>query len=111
MATAYKILGQSAPSANTVTTLYTCPSSPSTQTIISTIAICNRATFDSTYRISVRPSGESLANKHYVVYDSEVLANDTITLTLGITMSPGSILEVSANTANLSFSCFGSEIT
>ena len=109
MATAYKVLGQSAPSATTATTLYTVPSA--TETVVSTVTVCNRAASAGTYRISVRPNGATLANQHYVVYDATCAANDTVTLTLGLTMDATDVLEVYASTANFSFNAFGSEIS
>ena len=62
MAATYKVLGQSAPSATTETTLYTVPSS--TSSIVSTITVCNRDTASGTFRIAIRPAGASLANQH-----------------------------------------------
>ena len=50
MPTTYKVLGQSNPSATTATTLYTTPSA--TQTIVSTITVCNQAATAGTYRIA-----------------------------------------------------------
>lgn len=111
MPTSYKILGQSAPNASTTATLYTCPSSPSTQTIISSIVVCNRSSSDTNFRVSVRPSTEALANKHYLCFNTNLYSFDTITMTLGITVDSGSIVEVWAGSANVSFSCFGSEVS
>jgi len=109
MPTVYKVLGQSAPSATTATTLYTVPAS--TETVVSTIIVANRAASAATYRISIRPNGAALANQHYIAYDVTVGAGDSTTLTLGITLDATDVLEVYASTANLSFNAFGSEIT
>ena len=109
MATTYKVLGQNAPSANTATTLYTVPSS--TEAVISTLIVANRAASVATYRISIRPNGATLANQHYIAYDVAVGASDSTTLTLGITLDAADVLEIYASTANLSFNAFGSEIT
>jgi glucose-6-phosphate dehydrogenase assembly protein OpcA len=108
MARAYKILGQSAPSATTATTLYTVPSS--TYTVVSTITVANRGTSNATYRIAIRPDGDTLANQHYIAYDATILANDTVALTLGITVDSADVITVYASSANLSFNAFGSEI-
>lgn len=108
MATTYKVLAQSAPSATTNTDIYTVPSS--TQTVISTIVVANRATSAATYRIAVRPNGATLANQHYLAYDVTVGAGDSTTITLGITVDAADVLTVYASTANLSFNVFGSEI-
>jgi hypothetical protein len=108
MATTYKILGQDAPSADSDTTLYTVPSA--TSTVVSTIAVCNRGV-SSTFRIAVRPTGDALANKHYLVYDNVLNAGDSVFLTLGVTLQAAVLIVVRAGTADFSFSAFGSEIT
>lgn len=109
MPTTYKVLGQVAPSATTNTTLDTVPSA--TQVVISTIVVCNRAATAATFRIAVRPAGATLANEHYIVYDSTIAANDIVALTMGITLAATDVVTVYASTANLSFSAFGSEIS
>jgi len=108
MATTYKVLAQSNPSATTATTLYTVPAA--TSTVVSTIAVANLGGSSATYRIAVRPAGESLANKHYIAYDVTVGATDTTTLTLGITLATTDVITVYASNANLAFNAFGSEI-
>jgi hypothetical protein len=108
MATSYLTLGQLNPSATTLTTLYTCPSS--TQTVISSIVICNQSAVAATYRIAVRKSGASIDPKHYLVYDASIGANTTTSYTLGVTLSATDIVVVYASTSTMSFSVFGSEI-
>ena len=108
MATTYKVLGQSAPSATTATTLYTVPSA--TEAVISTIVVANRAAAAKTYRIAIRPNGDTLANQHYVAYDVPLAANDSIALTLGITVDATDVITVYASSADLTFTAFGSEI-
>ena len=109
MATAYKVLGQVAPSATTATALYTVPSA--TEAVVSSITVCERGGSSATFRLSVRPDGATLANQHYLVYDATVAANDTIILTIGITMDANDVLEVYASSGDLSFHAYGSEIT
>lgn len=108
MATTYKVLGQSAPSATTATTLYTVPSA--TSAVVSTINVCNRAASSDTFRIAVRPLGTSLANSHYLAYDATILANDSISVTIGVSLAATDVITIYAGTANLSFSAFGAEI-
>jgi hypothetical protein len=108
MATTYKVLGQSNPSATTATTLYTVPAS--TSTVVSTISICNQAGSSASYRIAVRPAGATLAAQHYLAYDIALAANDTTALTLGITLATTDVVTIYASSATLSFSAFGSEI-
>ncbi len=109
MPTAYKVLGQSAPSATTATTLYTVPAA--TSAVVSSIVIANRDTSSATYRISIRPAGAAQANQHYIAYDVTVGASDSTVLTLGITLATTDVVTIYASTANLSFSAYGSEIS
>ena len=109
MPTVYKVLGQSAPSATTATTLYTVPST--TSTVVSTITVANRDSTSATFRIAVRPAGAALANQHYIAYDCSVGANDTTALTLGLTLAATDVITVYASSANLTFNAYGSEIS
>jgi hypothetical protein len=108
MATRYKILGQSAPSAVTNTDLYTVPALK--ETIVSTIVVANRSDLLVNYRVAIVPSGGSIANQHYVAFDVNVGSSDSTTMTLGITLTAGDKIIVRAATANVTFSAFGSEI-
>jgi glucose-6-phosphate dehydrogenase assembly protein OpcA len=109
MATTYKVLGQVNPSATTATTLYTVPSS--TSTVVSSISVCNQAGSDATFRIAVRPAGEALATKHYIVYGATVPASDTTVFTLGLTLATTDVITVYASSATVSFNAYGSEIS
>ena len=109
MAITYKVLGQSNPSANTNTTLYTVPSA--TSAVCSTIVICNQAASAATFRVAVRPAGASIGASQYISYDTNVNANDSITMTIGITLATTDVVTVRANTTTVSFNLFGSELT
>lgn len=109
MPIAYKVLGQSAPAATTNTTLYTCPSV--TQVVSSSIVICNRGAAAATFRVAVRPNAAALANEHYVFFDSPILGNETISVSIGLTIDAADLVVVFASSADLTFSLFGSEIT
>lgn len=108
MATTYKVLGQSAPSATTNTDIYTVPAG--TQAVISTISVCNRISGELTFRIAVRPNGAAIANEHYIAYDSKISGQDSLFITVGITADASDIITVYASSANLSFNVYGSEI-
>jgi hypothetical protein len=109
MANAYKVLGQSAPAATTATALYTVPAA--TEAVISTIVIANRAATPGSFRLSVRPNGAAQADQHYLAYDVPIAANDSTTLTLGITVDATDVITVYASSADMSFNVFGSEIS
>lgn len=104
---AYKVLGQSAPSATTATTLYTVPSGKAV--VASTISVCNRSASAVTYRIAVRPAGATLANEHYLTYEMSLAANSSHFLTVGVTLEATDVVTVYASSADLSFSIFGDE--
>ena len=108
MATTYKVLGQSNPSATTETTLYTA----SNPAVVSSIVVCNQTASAATYRIAIRPAADaSTAAKHWVVYGATVGASDTVVLTCGFTLASSDVIRVYASSANLSFSAYGSEIS
>lgn len=102
----YKVLGQVAPAATTNTTLYAAPN----PAVCSTLAICNRGV-STTFRVAVRPAGAAISNEHYIVYDQTLAANDSMFLTLGMTLAATDVVTVYAGTANVSFNLFGSEIS
>lgn len=110
MGTVYKILGQQAPSAGSTTTLYTVPSS--TQTVVSTLSICNTNSANVTANVMVVPNGGSVTTSSYVVSNATVALNDTLLLTLGVSLgTAGDTIQVSANTTGVSFNLFGSEVS
>ena len=109
MATTYKVLAQSNPSATILTSLYTVGAS--TSSVVSTIMICNQASSAATYRIAVSPAGATAEAKHYIVYGATVGASDSIMLTLGVTLAAGDLIRVYASSANMSFNAFGSELS
>jgi hypothetical protein len=112
MATSYKILGQLAAASAVVATesIYTTGTATGTEAIVSTVAVCNRGATSTTYRLAIRPDGTAVANQHYIAYDATIPANDTIALTLGLTMNQSDILAAYAGNGNLTFSAFGCEI-
>lgn len=109
MATNYKVLGQSSPLANTLTDVYTVPSA--TQTVISTITVCNQTASNASYSIAIAPNGEADNIKHFIVRGGVVPAADSIGITLGITLDAADVVRANTNTANISFNIFGSEVT
>jgi len=108
MPSVYKVLGQVVPTANTNTTIYTVPNA--TSAVCSTLSIANLGV-STTFRIAIRPAGETLVNKHYIIYDSAISAGDSIFLTIGISLAQTDVVTVFAGTSTLAFNLFGSEIT
>jgi len=109
MAQTHKVLGQVNPAAATLTTLYTVPGS--SQTICSTLSICNASGTSTTFRVAVRPAGASIDTSQYLAYDTIISGNDSVFLTLGISLAATDIVSVYSTTNTLAFSLFGVEIT
>jgi hypothetical protein len=107
--TTYKVLGQSNPSATTLTTLYTVPAA--TSAVVSTIAVANLSASSVTYRIAIRPAGASITNAHYVAYDTTLEANSNHSYTLGVTLATTDVISVYGSNTSLTFNAFGSEIS
>lgn len=104
-----KVLGQSAPSATTLTDVYTVPALK--QAVVSTVTVCNRAASVSTFRISVAPAGAADDVSQYLYYDLSINENNSFAATIGITLNATDVIRVWSSSTNLSFSVFGVEIT
>ena len=93
--------------AGALTDLYTVPSGKSS--VISTLSVSNLANTGTTYRVAVVPSGETLAAKHFTHMDIPLSANQTQTITIGMTLTAGDKIKVAADTSTVAFTAFGSE--
>ena len=115
MPTAYKILGQTLPTANLLSNVYVVPTS--TSAIISTIAVCNQSSANANVDIMIRPINETLANKHYLIKGVTIPRADTMILSPGVTLNASVIVAVNnavasgETAANVSFNVFGVELT
>jgi hypothetical protein len=107
---AKKVLGQSCPSATTVTTLYTVPSAK--ESVVSSISVANLAAAAANFRIIIQPSADvsaTILDKQYFGKDITVGASDTTIITVGITLATGDVIKVYASTATVAFQAFGNE--
>lgn len=109
MADTYKILGQANPLAATLTSLYAVPGV--TQTIVSTITVCNRSATPTTFRLSVAIAAAADALQQYFAYDVPIGANEAMSFTLGISLQASDVIRCYATLATLSFQAFGVEKT
>lgn len=107
MADTPKVLGQSNPTATTLTDMYTVPGS--TTAVGSSLMVANRGATATTFRVSVAVAGAADSNEQYLYYDVAIPANDTFMATLGMTLGAADVVRVYAGDAQLSFNLFGSE--
>jgi hypothetical protein len=91
-------------------TLYTVPTN--TNTIISTLSICNLSINNKTYNVAAIPAGETIARKHMLASNGAVAAYDSIALTIGMTLGANDTIVIASQDANnIAFTIFGTEIT
>ena len=109
MAATYKPLGQSNPSAATLTDAYTVPAA--TSAIVSTIMVCNRSAVPTAFRLGIAVAGAATDLKQYLAYDAPIGANEFLAFTIGATLAATDVLRVYATLATLSFNIFGEELT
>ena len=108
MSTTYKVLGQQEPAITTETTLYTVPSA--TQTVCSTLSVCNRTASAATFRVRIKINNAADADAQFIMYDAPIAAKDTLLLTFGTTLGAGDVVRVYSSNADTAFQLFGSEI-
>ena len=113
MANTYKILGQLNPSANTQGNVYVVPAA--TSAVINSIQIANQTAVNASYSLIVMPTAEFASpasnGKYFIIRGGAIPASDAATLTLSLSLHAGAIFAANTNSANLSFSAFGVEIT
>jgi len=108
MATTYKVLGQINPTANVLTTAYTVPAN--TQAVVSTVAVCNLSNVATTFSLVVAVANAAITNKQYINYQTSLPGNDTLTLTLGITLGNTDVIAANCQSSSVAVNVFGSEI-
>lgn len=109
MADSIKVLAQSAPSATTLTDIYTVPAS--TSTIVRCMTVCNRSSTATTFRVSVAIAGAADTNAQYVVYDRNLDGNESCVISLPITLAATDKVRAYVGAATVSINLFGMEIT
>jgi hypothetical protein len=104
-----KVLGQAAPAATVLTSLYTVPAA--TQTAVSSIVVCNQNAATIHFRISIAVGGAADSPQQYLYFDSMLLANSSFVATIGVSLAATDVIRVQTDTANVSFSAFGDQVT
>ena len=110
MATTYKNARvQGTAASTTYATLYTAPAD--TEAVLSTIAVCNTSASSGTYRVSIMDSAGTPAAADWIVYDATIPGNDTVFLTVGLTMQETQVMRVSSSATTITFSAYISELS
>lgn len=109
MATAYKYAQvQGTASTGTYSTLYETPSA--TEAVISSLVITNQSSSAVTVRIGLDTTAGTPGASEWLVYDAAIAGNDTVALTLGVTLDAAKFVRVSSSADTCNFTAFLSEI-
>jgi len=103
----YKVLGQVALAATTLTVIYTVPQTKKAE--ISSIVLCNRSAGAVTVRLAIAIAGEADAVKQYLHYGFSIAANTSLTVP-DIKLGSGDVIRAYASAAEISVNVFGREI-
>ncbi len=105
-----KYLGQSKPSATTNTSIYS-PGS-STETILSSLIICNTNTADTTIRVFHDNDGTTYDATTALLYDEPIRGFRSILLRLhGVMDNASGNLAVYSTSGHVNFTLYGAEVT
>lgn len=100
----YGMLAQGAPSAATLTAIYTVPTAKHATV---RVLVCNRSTAD-TFRIAVSPAGAAIADAHYIAYGQPIEANDAAS-SVAFTVNAADVVRVYSTNGTCSFAATGIE--
>lgn len=109
MASIYKVLGQGKDADTAPVDLYTVPAA--TQAVISSISICNADSSSHTFDILIRPAGAASAAVHRLAFLAPIAPNDSIILTVGVTLDATDVVTVEASDDEVVFHAYGSEVS
>ena len=110
MATSYKFSQvQGTTGTASFATLYNTASA--TQAVVSSLVVTNQGSSDVTIRMGLAGSASTPGASEFLVYDAVVAGNDTVALTLGVTLPASKFIRVSSSASTCNFSAFVSEIT
>jgi hypothetical protein len=105
-----RLSGPTALTANTETTLYTCPTAQTTTALIKQFVVTNTSGSASTINISLVPSGGSAGASNRLFNSLSVGANETILLDVSQVMTSGDFISVKSGVgATINFTVSGIE--
>ena len=110
MAFTYKTLGQNRPADTNPADIYTVPAG--TQTIVSSVVICNVTNTAATFSVYQRVAASSAGESNAIAFNQTIPAYSTTTIEAKLTMVATNILTVQSGTSSaITFTVNGTEIT
>jgi hypothetical protein len=73
--------------------------------------VCNGANANATINVQVCQANAATSASQFLVANNNLVNGDTLFLTLGITLAATDTVRVTADSANVAFQLFGSEIS
>lgn len=109
MADTLKILGQNAPAAGANGDVYTVPAV--TSAVGASLVICNTNAAATKVRVFARIAGAAAAVGNAIVYDLTIGANETMALTLGLSLATTDKVTTYSLAGGVTFTLTGVEVT
>lgn len=107
MVQTYRVLAQRSPGAASLEDLFTA----TTETIVSSLTVCNTNSTAVTFRIRVAPAGAADATSQALYHEVDLPAEDTFIATVGLTLANTDVIRVQASATNVAFHAYGTEET
>jgi hypothetical protein len=79
--------------------------------VISSLVITNQSSSAVTVRIGLDTTDGTPGDSEWLVYDAAIAGNDTVALTLGVTLDAEKFVRVSSSADTCNFTAFLSEIS
>jgi len=95
--------------ANTDTTIYTCPTSQTTTTILKQIVMTNTGASSTTFSISLVPSGGSVQTSNRIFNSVSIASNETIILDVSQILTSGDFISALAGASGVNITMSGVE--
>lgn len=84
----------------------------SAPTIVSTITVCNTSSSTQTFSIGISTASATYQTAGYIAYQVFIAPNDTVALTMGLTLdTTNKYLVASSTSTSVAFNVFGADIT
>ena len=96
-------------SANTETTLYTCPTAQTTTTVLKQIVVTNTGGSATTFSISLVPSGGTAGTANRLFSSVSISANETIILDVSQILTSGDFISALAAASGINITMSGVE--
>lgn len=105
----YRVLGQNRPASAIQVDLYEVPAD--TETVVSTIMVCNVNSVADSFGISIAVGGEGDDPKQYIASNVPIAGNTAVDFTVGITLGAADVIRVVSGNGDCAFNAFGEEIS